>query len=122
MLSVYAVPQNKWNQRHKKIKNGASGTNAICGCIIKTKARRLAGLYLTLLCGYHASVARETPLLISNAHSRASQEPGRVVFDFTLWLPCKRGTRNPTPHFQCTFSRQSGECANTAQKPIALSG
>jgi hypothetical protein len=25
-----------------------------------------------------------------------------------LWLPCKRGTRNPTPHFQCTFSRQSG--------------
>jgi hypothetical protein len=55
-------------------------------------------------------------------YKNKSPAPGRVVFDFTLWLPCKRGTRNPTPHFQCTFSRQSGECANTAQKPIALSG
>jgi hypothetical protein len=31
------------------------------------------GWYLTLLFGYLASVARETPLLISNAHSRASR-------------------------------------------------
>ncbi len=61
------------------------------------------GWYLTLLCGYLASVARETPLLISNAHSRAG-----LVFNFAFRLPCKRGTRNPTPHFQCTFSRQSG--------------
>ncbi len=58
-----AQKNKKWSKRHKRYLR-------LC---YKTKARRVAGLYLTLLCGYHASVARETPLLISNAHSRASR-------------------------------------------------
>jgi hypothetical protein len=45
-----AQKNKKWSKRHKRYLR-------LC---YKTKARRVAGLYLTLLCGYLASVARET--------------------------------------------------------------